>query len=92
MGERLRMCRKCLLEQESKEEYFEKLSRYIERMDEELKVTQKVYEDRLALCASCPKLLDGMCRLCGCFVELRAAQKNQKCPDIPSKWERIYEK
>lgn len=89
MGERLRICRKCLLGQETREEYFEKLSNYIERMDEELKVPQDVYEVRLSLCASCEKLIEGMCRYCGCFVELRAAQKIQKCPDIPAKWERF---
>lgn len=88
MGERLRICRKCLPNQETREEYFEKLTNYVERMDEELKVSQETYEKRLELCASCEKLIDGMCRLCGCFVELRAAQKIQKCPDLPSKWER----
>lgn len=88
MNERLRICRKCLPGQETREEYLEKLSDYVRRMDDDLKVTQEVYEKRLAFCASCEKLMDGMCRLCGCFVELRAAQKNQKCPDIPTKWER----
>ena len=91
MNENLRMCRKCLPRQESWEEYFQKLSDYVNRMDEDLKVEQETYESRLALCAECGNLLNGMCRLCGCFVELRAAQKVKKCPDIPAKWERYKE-
>lgn len=88
MKESLRICRKCLPDLESREAYFEKLSGYIAAMDEEVKVGQQVYEERLKKCSVCEKQMDGMCRLCGCFVELRAAQKIQKCPDIPSRWGR----
>lgn len=91
MGEQLRVCRKCLPRQESWEEYFEKLSDYVKRMDDDLKVSQDIYESRLKFCSECDKFMNGMCRLCGCFVELRAAQKVQKCPDIPAKWERYKE-
>lgn len=86
MGEGLRVCRKCLPGQEGKEAFYENLSSYIQRMDEELKVNQQNYESRLAICSTCEKLMNGMCRLCGCFVELRAVQKVRKCPDIPAKW------
>lgn len=86
MGEGLRVCRKCLPGQGDKEAFYENLSSYIQRMDEELKVSQQTYESRLALCRRCEKLMNGMCRLCGCFVELRAVQKVRKCPDIPAKW------
>ena len=86
--ERVRICRKCLPESESRERYFEKLSSYIADLDESVKVEQQVYEERLRFCASCDKFLDGMCRLCGCFVELRAVQKVRKCPDLPPKWNR----
>lgn len=88
MSRELRVCKKCLPGQELDEIYFQNLTRYIERMDEFVKVDQETYERRLAFCGSCEKQMKGMCRLCGCFVELRAAQKMQKCPDIPAKWER----
>ena len=91
MSEKLRVCRKCLPRTETREEYFEKLSDYVKRMDEDLKVDQETYEKRLALCSECKNYLDGMCRLCGCFVELRAAQKIKKCPDIQVKWDRYTE-
>ena len=86
MGRELRVCRKCLPGQEKEAAYFEKLTRYIQRMDESVKVDQRTYESRLAVCAECEKQLNGMCRLCGCFVELRAAQRARKCPDIPARW------
>ncbi|MDO5363377.1 MAG: DUF6171 family protein [Eubacteriales bacterium] len=88
MCEKLRICRKCLPGTD-RDEYLENLAGYIERMDEEVKVSQPLYEERLSICASCQNLINGMCRLCGCFVELRAAQKVRKCPDIPAKWEKI---
>ncbi len=39
-----------------------------------------LYETRLSLCKECDLLLDGMCRACGCFVELRATMKKNSCP------------
>ncbi len=71
---------------DSEEMYFQKLEAYIEGLDESDRVTQNVYEERLQICNGCKNLTRGMCRLCGCFVELRAALKVRKCPDIPCKW------
>ena len=87
MNGKLRVCRKCLLEQNNEEAFYEDLSRYIQRMDEDLKVDQRAYEKRLNICSTCDRLMNGMCRLCGCFVELRAVQKVRKCPDLPANWE-----
>lgn len=44
MGRELRVCRKCLPGQENEAAYFEKLTRYIQRMDESVKVDQRTYE------------------------------------------------
>lgn len=86
MSEHLRVCRKCLLREETEEAYFKKLDLYIANLNEDDRVGQEQYESRLAACAACPRLMNGMCRVCGCFVELRAALKVRKCPDIPRKW------
>ena len=86
MEKKLRACRKCLLNAQSKEEYFAKLDEYIANLDPDVRVDQELYEERLTICGSCMKQTDGMCHLCGCFVELRAALKVRKCPDLPSKW------
>lgn len=83
---RLRVCKKCLLQKQSKEEYFEKLEEYIANLDPDDRVSQELYEERLGICAECPNIIDGMCRLCGCFVELRAALKVRKCPDFVRRW------
>ena len=47
MNGKLRVCRKCLPGQKNEEAFYEDLSRYIQRMDEELKVDQQTYEKRL---------------------------------------------
>ena len=44
MNGKLRVCRKCLPGQKNEEAFYEDLSRYIQRMDEELKVDQQTYE------------------------------------------------
>ena len=47
MNGKLRVCRKCLPGQNNEETFYEDLSRYIQRMDEDLKVDQQIYEKRL---------------------------------------------
>lgn len=86
MSAGLRICKKCMLRGDSEEEYFTKLENYIARLDEDVRVDQAVYEARLQKCAQCGQLVKGMCRLCGCYVELRAALKVRKCPDVNSRW------
>ncbi|MCM1040001.1 MAG: DUF6171 family protein [Ruminococcus sp.] len=77
---RMRICKKCLIRDMERSEYFENLHNYIENLDEDIKVDGQIYEERLAFCKDCDLLLDGMCRACGCFVELRAALRKNACP------------
>lgn len=86
MSEGLRVCRKCMLRRETEAEYFRNLERYIAHLDDDVRVEQDVYEARLKKCEQCKYLMKGMCRLCGCYVELRAALKVRKCPDVDRKW------
>ena len=82
-----RYCRKCLTrDMAGQEEYFKSLHEYIANIDTDMKVSDKLYEERLAVCKDCDLLLEGMCRSCGCYVELRAAMKKNACPR--HKWER----
>ena len=85
----VRYCRKCLLVDMPEEAYFKTLRQYIENLDEELKVEEEIYRQRLLLCRQCENLLSGMCRLCGCFVELRAVMKKNACPMVRPAWESI---
>lgn len=76
-----RYCRKCLTrDMIDRKEYFRSLREYIENLDVDIRAPETVYEDRLAVCKECDLLLDGMCRSCGCYVELRAAVDKNRCP------------
>ena len=75
-----RYCRKCLTRDMDQKAYFENLHTYIRNLDEELKVEEPLYEERLSWCKECDLLADGMCRACGCYVELRAVMKKNCCP------------
>lgn len=75
-----RICRKCLTRDMDRNEYFENLHTYIANLDEEVKVSEPLYEKRLLICQSCDRLYDGMCRACGRYVELRAVMKKNRCP------------
>lgn len=79
-------CKKCLLKDMSEESYYKSLYEYIEHLDDELKVSTEEYERRLSICKGCDNLLNGMCRICGCFVELRAVMCKNGCPDVNKKW------
>lgn len=81
-----RFCRKCLLQDMDEGQYFDDMRKYIENLDADLKVTSELYDERLAFCRECDNLISGMCRVCGCFVEMRAVMKKNSCPGMPSKW------
>jgi len=79
-------CRKCLLRDLDRGEYFKTMYDYIENLDEEIKTSPEEYEKRLTLCKECDRLLDGMCGVCGCYVEMRAAVTKNCCPAVKKKW------
>ena len=85
-GQELRACRRCLTREMMGEqkEYFRNLHEYIANLDEGLKAATVLYEKRLAVCKECSLLYQGMCRTCGCYVELRAAVAKKDCPE--GKW------
>ena len=72
-------CLQCLLREMDKNAYMENLYKYISHLDENIKADGALYEERLNVCKECKYLADGMCRACGCFVELRAAIKTNVC-------------
>lgn len=81
-----RYCKRCLTrDMIGQEEYFRNLQEYIANIEPDLKVSDELYEQRLAVCRDCELLLEGMCRSCGCYVELRAAMRKNACPW--HKWE-----
>lgn len=81
----MKPCR-CLLRELGPEDYFKNVYDYIASLDPERRAPRAEAERRLALCLACPRLQNGMCALCGCFVEVRAALRQNRCADTPPKW------
>ena len=45
------------------------------------KVTQSLYDKRIAICRICPKkMITGNCSVCGCFVKDKAKYVGESCP------------
>ncbi|MDF2803883.1 MAG: hypothetical protein K0S61_3786 [Anaerocolumna sp.] len=84
--DKIRYCKQCLLKDMPEDAYFKNLYDYIEHLDKDIKVETIEYERRLNICKNCENLINGMCRICGCFVELRAVMDKKSCPAVDKKW------
>ena len=82
-----RQCKRCLLREMDEASYFKNMYEYIQHLPAEDKVPDEEYERRLSLCKECDSLLQGMCRICGCYVEMRAVMRVRGCPQTPSRWQ-----
>lgn len=82
-------CPRCAWRELPDYEYKEAVRKYAEQIAPDLKTPDLVYGKRLEACASCGFLQNGMCRLCGCFVEMRAAKRISRCPKNPPSWEML---
>ena len=81
-----RICKKCFLKDFAPEEYLTNMRAYLAGLEDEIRTEEKTYQSRLSQCEKCDKLAEGICRVCGCFVEYRAAIRLKTCPDIHPKW------
>ncbi|WBY63943.1 MAG: DUF2757 domain-containing protein [Thermocaproicibacter melissae] len=79
-------CRKCLDKDMTEEEYRSLIGRYIDAIAEDRRTPEEEYSRRLKICSTCKRLTGGMCLLCGCFAEVRAAVKDRHCAEVPAKW------
>ena len=87
MMEKKPFCRRCLLEDMPDEAALARSIReLIDLLPEEKRSSAEVNAQRLSICRECNHLQNGMCVLCGCYVELRAAKRMMKCPCVPKKW------
>lgn len=85
-----KQCR-CLLKEAGEAELAASIAEYVALLDDTVRTPEEIYRARLAVCRECPELLNGTCRLCGCYVETRAAKKVQQCPMVPPRWIKIVE-
>jgi hypothetical protein len=81
-----RICKRCLLDKLFEEKEYEHMQDYIRNLDKDIKTEEKEYKERLNLCMQCCNLVNGMCKICGCFVEMRAAVKKNYCPNLEKYW------
>ncbi|MBQ8554305.1 MAG: hypothetical protein IJ438_00390 [Clostridia bacterium] len=65
------------------------IAEYVASLDDGIRTPEEAYRVRLAICQGCDQLLSGTCRLCGCYVETRAAKKGLQCPMVPARWTKI---
>jgi hypothetical protein len=79
-------CIKCLLSETNQTELYATLREHIKNIPPEHKTTPAAYIARLNICKDCEHLLDGLCALCGCYVELRAAKAAQRCAASAGRW------
>ena len=52
---------------------------YARAVSDSEKTIEEVYKKRLEICGKCNYLVEGLCILCGCYVEIRAAKAAQSC-------------
>ena len=79
-------CKRCLLSEYNPELYYKTIVEYIGSIPIEDKVNNVEYNNRLKKCTECSNLINGMCKICGCFVEVRAIKKYIGCPSIEKLW------
>ena len=79
-------CR-CLLEDlPSAAELATSIRELIAQLPPERRAPEETVQIRLDACRACSHLADGLCALCGCYVELRAAKQPSRCPELPDRW------
>lgn len=88
MAEPRKQCR-CLLFEAGEKDMARTVAEYVASLDDAIRTPEDVYRARLDICRECPELMNGTCRLCGCYVETRAAKRGQVCPMVPARWTKM---
>lgn len=80
------ICKRCLLSEFADIDTRKTVAELIETLPENIRADDETYQNRLNICKECEHLYNGMCGKCGCYVELRALKKEQKCPHEKHYW------
>ena len=83
------VCKRCLLADVDVDGLYKKVSELIELMPEDIRADSELYSYRLEICKRCDSLENGICRECGCLVELRAAARRNYCPRVYKLWNSV---
>ncbi len=82
----IRPCTRCLLTPGQDGALYETVQAYLAALPAHRKAPEADYRRRLAQCSGCPHLRQGLCALCGCYVQVRCAKRALSCPDVPPRW------
>lgn len=80
------ICKRCLLADMAGDEHVAHIFEYINSLPDNIKASEDLRGERLSHCRNCDNLVNGMCKHCGCYVEVRTAKINQSCPNPVRKW------
>lgn len=75
-----------MFSEQEKEKMQKSIEEYLNSLSPETKAVERMFEERLNLCYDCPDYLEGLCRICGCFVKARAAKRQAYCPAVVRRW------
>lgn len=64
---------------------YDEIMEYVSTLDKNNLVSEAEYTDRIEKCKNCDNLISGMCRKCGCYVEVRARLKCSECPNYDNR-------
>lgn len=80
-------CKRCLLLEASGKVTYDEIMSQLASFDKSELTDDSTFENRISYCKECNYLISGMCRKCGCYVEIRARLAGSECPDFDNrKW------
>ncbi len=79
-------CKRCLLNDLDDKRLYNNILEYISALPGDEKVSPEEYAIRLDACKACDNLVNGLCALCGCFIEIRAALIKNHCAKSEGFW------
>lgn len=74
-------CKRCLLFEAGETAAAAEVQAYLDTLPLTDLAEASLRLQRLKNCKTCAQLISGMCRKCGCYVEIRAALKDSHCPN-----------
>ena len=82
------LCRRCIEQDIPEAQLAKYLDDYVSQLPNDIRVSAEVFQKRLSICSECEHLLKYTCRLCGCYAQVRAAKRMNRCP-VPyaPKWD-----
>ena len=82
------LCRRCLEKDIPEAQLAKYLDYYVAQLPADMRVSAEEFNRRLSICAGCEHLLNYTCRLCGCYAQVRASKRMNRCP-VPyaPKWD-----